>query len=232
MLALGDVGFVELPVLFRAVDAAEEALFLLVLGDVEEELGDADAVGVAVGLEVADVFVAFVEELFHVLGGFLGQALVVDDDVGVDLADEDLLVVGAIEDADATAGGQALVGPPHEVVVELVLGGLFEAVDVNAVGVHAAEDVLDGAVFAAGVHGLKDEEHGVAVLRIHHLLKFIDLAPKLVDQLAVVGLVLVEAGDSCGPLHQGDVFLFVGWDAELGDVDFEFHSLGVSGLYR
>jgi hypothetical protein len=65
VLALGHVGLGEFPVFFRVGEAFEEAAFLLVLGDMEEELEDERAVAGEVFFEVVDVLVAFFPEAFR-----------------------------------------------------------------------------------------------------------------------------------------------------------------------
>ena len=59
---LGDVGRVELPLLAGRVEPGEEALLLLLLRDVEEELHDLRPVPVEVALEGVDVLVAFLPQ--------------------------------------------------------------------------------------------------------------------------------------------------------------------------
>ena len=54
---------------------------------------------------------------------------------------------------------------PQEVVRELLLGRRLERHDPHAERVDPAEDVLDGAVLAAGVHRLQHEEHATLRLR-------------------------------------------------------------------
>lgn len=44
--------------------------------------------------------------------------------------------------------------------------------DLAALGVDARHDVLDGSVFAGGVHGLKNEEQPPLILGIEFFLKF------------------------------------------------------------
>ena len=107
----------ELPVLLGRVDAREEALLLLLLRDVEEEFEDVDAVADEVVLEVVDLLEAVPPDFLLVLR--LGGELLVAEDFGVDADDQDLLVVGAVEDADAPALGQRLEAAPEVVVVEL-----------------------------------------------------------------------------------------------------------------
>ena len=79
----------------------------------------------------------------------------------MDAGREDVLVVGAVEDADHAAGRDAVVGAPEEVVAGFKGSGDFEGGYVAALGVDAGEDVADGAVLAGGVHALEDDEDGL-----------------------------------------------------------------------
>jgi len=97
-LALLEVGLGEFPTLVRVVDAGLEAAGLLFMGDVEEELEDEDIVVGEHGLEL--------ENVFEVLVDFFTRAKFVD------VGDEDVFVVRAVEDIDHAAGGNGSVGPP------------------------------------------------------------------------------------------------------------------------
>ena len=191
-LPLGDVRGRELPVLGLVVDSLEEALLLLVESHVEEDLEDPVAVLPEVLLEVADLPVATVEELVLVhVDGALGHGVAVLE--GVDAHDEHVLVVAAVEEADVAALGQMRHGAPEVVVGELLLGGLLEAVDVHALGVHAAHDVLDGGVLARGVHGLEQHDHALVSLGVELVLEFGHADVVLLGELLVAqALVLVD----------------------------------------
>ena len=76
-----------------------------------------------------------------------------------------LLVVGAVEDADVPARWQLALVAPQIVMVELLGRGGLEAVDLHTLGVHAAHDVANGAVFARCIHGLEHDDDAVGVLR-------------------------------------------------------------------
>jgi hypothetical protein len=158
----GQVGGRELPVLGRVVQAVEEPLLLFLLGDVQEDLHDPGAVAVEVVLKGVDVRITLLPHglgrLFARDGPSSGQELRVHPD------HEDLLVVGAVEDADPPAFGQRLGGPPQEVVAELLGGGLLEGGDVAALGVHPRHHVLYGPVLAGGVHGLEHDQQAVGAV--------------------------------------------------------------------
>jgi hypothetical protein len=148
---LGHIASVELPVLGGVFNAFDEALLLLVLGDIEHDLYYTNAVAVGIGLEGGDVLVAGVKQVTHVLLLLVGQTLILLDNLGVHFADEHLLVVRAIENADATARRKLQHGGPEVVVIQLTLTGALEIMHLHAVGVDPTHDVFDGSVFARGV---------------------------------------------------------------------------------
>ncbi len=94
------------------VDAGLQAASLFLVGDVEEELEDEDVVVGEHGLELdmsSRCWWTFLRE--HEL---------------VDAGDEDVFVVGAVEDADHAARGTGGVGAPEEVVTSFERRGDFE----------------------------------------------------------------------------------------------------------
>src|SRR6185312_8713183 len=95
---LYDVGGVELPFLARRVEPREEALLLHLLRDVEEELDDPRPRPVEVALEGVDVLVAFLPEALVALAR---REPLRAEPLGMHLERDDLLVVRAIEDANA-----------------------------------------------------------------------------------------------------------------------------------
>jgi len=151
----------ELPVLVRCVDARSETLRLLVLGQVKEDLHDLGAVAVQVLLEVADRLESLRPDGL-VVDEVIGQSVTVQD-LWVHASDQHVFVVGAVEDADPSAFGQAAGGAPEEVVLELLGGGLLETEHLTALRVHPGHDVADRAVLAGGVHALEDDQQGAVV---------------------------------------------------------------------
>jgi hypothetical protein len=113
-------------------------------------------------LECVDVLVALLPE--GLVGIAWRQTLRLEP-LGVNLERDDLLVVRAVEDADAAALRKGVRDAPEEVVVELLARGLPEPDDVHALWVHARHHVLDRRVLAGGVHCLQDDEERVAVAR-------------------------------------------------------------------
>ena len=140
----------------------EEAPPLLLLRDVEEELHELEALVRQVALPVVDLAEAALPDARALE---LRRDLLAGQDLRVDPDDQDLLVVGAIEDADVAAFGQLLRVAPQVVVVEVLGRGDLEAADLDALRVDAAHDVPDRPVLAGGVHRLQDDHDAVRVLR-------------------------------------------------------------------
>ena len=77
---------------------------------------------------------------------------------------EHLLVMGAVEDADLAASGQAPRVAPEEVVVELLRRGHLEAVHRDTLRVHAAHHVADRPVLAGRIQRLQHHQHPPRIL--------------------------------------------------------------------
>jgi hypothetical protein len=116
---------------------------------------------------MADVVEPVLED---VLGDQRRRQLLLLKQVVVHPDHEHLFVVGAVEDADLAALRQTGDAAPEKIMIELLVGRLLEGVHLAALGVHAGHHVLDRAVLARGIHGLEDEEHGPAILRVEHVL--------------------------------------------------------------
>src|SRR4029453_3402187 len=94
VLALSGVVRRELPVLLGFLDAAEEALALLFVRDVQEELADRDAVARQIALEGTDVLEALVPD---VLRDQLGRQPLLRQEFRVYTHDQGLLLAAAVE---------------------------------------------------------------------------------------------------------------------------------------
>ena len=84
--------------------------------------------------------------------------------------DQNLLVIGAVEDADPPAFGQIAGGAPEKVVFQFGGAGMLEAEHLAALRIDPGHHVLDGAVLSGGIHRLKDQQDGVAVGGVEQLL--------------------------------------------------------------
>jgi hypothetical protein len=103
---------------------------------------------------------------------------------------QDLLVVGPVEDADAAALGQVFDASPEIIMVELLGRRLLERHHLATLRVDAGHHMLDGAILARRVHGLEDEEHGPAVLRVEPVLQCGERLHPGLQALLGPGLVL------------------------------------------
>src|SRR5262249_58947574 len=121
----------DLPVVLRLLDPFEEPPLLLLLRDVGEELADDDAVSREIALEVPDVAVAFLPDL---LGDELRWELLLREKFRMHSDDERLLVIAAVEDADATALREVLHATPEEVGAQVLSRRRLERDDIAALG--------------------------------------------------------------------------------------------------
>ena len=134
----------------------------------EEELANDNAVARQVALETANVLEALLPD---VLSDELGWEHLLLEKFRVDAHDERFLVVAAIEDPNAPALRHIPHATPQEIVIEFFRRWRLEGIHLAALRVEAGHDVLDGAVLPAGIHGLKDQQHRPAVLRVEHILQ-------------------------------------------------------------
>src|SRR5215469_435962 len=129
-----DVGSRELPVLLGSIETLQKAFLLFLARHLEEELEDDDSLTSEVILEMLDIGEPLVP---YALPDKRPGHLLLLQDVLVHAHNQDLLVIGAVEYPDPPALGQTLRIPPHEVVVEVLLGGLLERENLAALRIHA-----------------------------------------------------------------------------------------------
>ena len=155
----------------------------------KKELADDDAIAREIALEGIDVLVALLPDVLgdQAVGQFLGAKK-----GGMNADDEDFLVVGAVEDADFAAFGDDFVITPEIVVVQFFNAGRFEGMDLATLRIDAGHDVLDGAVFTGGVHRLKDEQKGPAVLGVELFLHVAEADDTVLEE-ALRGLLVLDA---------------------------------------
>ncbi len=221
--ALLDVSEGELPVARRVFDPLHEARLLLVARDVEPELQDDGAVSREVPLVLTDRLVAVLEQPVEVSVVHVGQALVAQIR-GVDAHDQDLLVVRAVEDADASSLGESPGGAPQEVMVELLGARLLEGEDLAAGGVDAGHDGANGPILACGVHRLEDEEQRVAVVGVEPALEVVEFVDAVLEGARISALVGLAARRERG--HVFDAERPIERDEVLGLGRFEHLASG------
>ena len=89
----------------------------------------------------------------------------------MDPRDQYTLVVTAIEYDDFTIARYLCVHAPQEIVVEFFGSWDPKARHSHTLRIDSIKDTPDGAVFAAGIHPLENNQHLVFVFGIEHLLK-------------------------------------------------------------
>ena len=125
----------------------------------------------------------------------VGRQVLGVEQLGMNPNHEHLLVVRPVEDADHAAPRQLLFVAPEIVVVQLLVRGDLEGVDVHPLRIHATHDVLDGAVLAGSIEALQDHEQGVRVLGGQPVLVLGQQRDALLQQvLSLAGIVLAEIG--------------------------------------
>ena len=221
--ALAVVACAELPVLLGLFDPGEEAAGLLVLREVQEDLHGADAVSVEVLFEVLDVFVAVLDDPVAVDALGVGLGLV----EFLDLADQHVLIVGAVEDGDLALGRDIGNDAPEEVVRERKGARRLEGGLVHAVRREAGQNGADRAVLACGVHGLEEEDHAFPFFGVEHRLKGVDLDVVLCNLrlgLLAVGAqarLVSRAFVNLEPLEAVIAVMFEGHDEHLAVSSFQ-----------
>ena len=84
-----------------------------------------------------------------------------------------LFIIRAVEDSDMPALRQMFGRTPQEIMLQFGLRRRLERVHLTALRIHSRHDVLDGAVFAGRVHGLKDQQHRPTVLGVEFVLQIL-----------------------------------------------------------
>jgi len=87
-----------------------------------------------------------------------------------------------------------LVSAPEILVVEFLLGGRLKRRDVASLRVDAGHYVLDGAVLAGCIHGLKNDQQRPAVLGIELFLELGEQVATMLQNLPGFFLVFHPAG--------------------------------------
>ncbi len=164
VFTLGVIGLADLPAFGGIVEPLLESPQLLFFADVEKEFENDGAVGGMASLEVVDLRVALRPD------GLRHQI--------VHAHNQYVFVVGAIEDGDFAPLGHLRFDAPQKIVSQFLLGWLFEVGDAAAVGIHGADDVLDHAVFAAGIKRLQADKQRTLSFRKELLLQFVHLFAK------------------------------------------------------
>src|SRR5450432_1443132 len=100
-LPLFDVCNVDFPVLLRSIDAVQKAFSLLVLRKVEKELDDPGSATMEVAFQIDDGPVAIQPNGLRIIEW--GRQTLGTENLGMHPNNENLFVIGPIEDADSPA---------------------------------------------------------------------------------------------------------------------------------
>ncbi len=112
--------------------------------------------------------------------------------------DQHFLVVGAVEDADASAFRQIAGGAPQKVMLQFGGAGMLEAENLAALRVDPGHHVLDGAVLSGRIHGLEYQQDGMAVGGVQQLLQGAQLRHMLRQQCLRICTPARRVSATCG----------------------------------
>src|SRR5215469_9367664 len=133
----------------------------------EEKFADQHAISCQVLLKISNVF----ETLFpNVFAHEARRQFLFCQKFGMHANDEYLLVVTAVKNSDVAAVRKVFHAAPEIIVVQILGRRRLEGIDLTTLWIYAGHDMLDGAVFARGVHCLKNQEQRPLVLSIQFIL--------------------------------------------------------------
>src|SRR5271166_4461992 len=183
----------------------------------QKEFDDARAVAIEMALEVHDRAIARLPERLFAAAGATRQALR-REDFRMNPDDQHLLVIRTVEDADLAALRQIAGGAPQEVVLELDRARMLVAEHLAALRIDPRHHVCDDAILAGRIHGLKNEQYGVAAGRVQELLPGAELLHVLLQELLVFFIRAVDGSDAgrpCLEIHGGAFAYTVGLGIDL-----------------
>ena len=142
----------------------------------------------------------------------------------MDADDQDLFIIGSVENADPTALRQIAGRSPEKIVFQFGGAGMLEAEDLATLRIHPGHHVPDRSVLSRRVHRLKDQQDGVTIGRIVKLLERAQSGDMIFQEFAIILLRIVYRLRSGRPFSQIDRVAFL--DAKVARVDLHFHSCG------
>ena len=128
--------------------------------------------------------------------------------LGMHAGDQNLLVIGSVEDADPAAFRQVAGGAPEKIMLQFAGAGMLEAEDLAALRIDARHHMPDGAVFSCRVHRLENQQHGMAIGRVEKLLLRAQLLRRALRVVFVLLLRFVYGIDLRRPLLEIDLISF------------------------
>src|SRR5579863_3498445 len=180
----------------------------------KEELENEGSVGRMAAFEVIDLRVALRP---YCLGNEIVYA-----------HNQHIFVVRAIEDCDFAPFRHLRFDAPQKIVGQFFLGWLFEVRHAASVWVHRADDVLDHAVFAAGVESLQADQQGTFLFREQHLLQLAHLfaEPRSFYESSLFAVFALEFRVEVADPHAA-----AGRNAKVFDVVFTRHCFSIVDEY-
>jgi hypothetical protein len=151
---LVDIAHGEFPMLVGLIEAFQEPIALFLPRDIKEELDRHDAVARDVALERGDVLETLAPDI---LGYQSIWYLLPGEEFRMDAYDEHFLIIGTVEDTDASALGQTHGGSPHEFVIEFLRARRLERVHGDALRINPRHHMFDGAILSGRVHRLENQ---------------------------------------------------------------------------
>src|SRR6185437_7778634 len=206
----------ELPVLLRLVDARQKTFPLFFLRKMEEKFDDACSICVKMPLQIHDRPIAVVPDFIFIMNG-IGKPFAAED-LGMHAHDQNLLVVGTVENADLSAFGKISCGPPEKVVFQFGRAGMLVAEDLATLWINAGHHMADRAVLSRCIHGLKDQQNSVPIVGVEKLLLRVQLRDVVLQKLLVLMLRFVNRIDRRRPFLEVDVTVL--GNAKVFCVDF------------
>ena len=123
--------------------------------------------------------------------------------------DQNLLIIGSVENADTAALRQILRRAPQKIVLQFRSTRMLEAEHLTALGIDAGHHMTDRAILACRIHRLKNQQHRIAVGCVVQALQFTQLLNMFFKELLILLLRLVNGLHQCRPLIEVDPFTFL-----------------------
>ena len=103
--------------------------------------------------------------------------------VRVDSHHQHLFIIRAVKNPNMAAFGKNLGSTPQEIVVQIFRRGLLKRINLTTLRIHSRHDMLDEAIFASRVHGLKNHQNRPTVLGIELVLERSHFIDAFIQQL-------------------------------------------------
>ena len=126
--------------------------------------------------------------------------------------DQDVLVVGTIEDRDIAPLRRVRVNAPKKIMLPFFDGRLLEPPHLHALRIHGADDMPAGAVLAGAVDALQHDQKTMPMIGVKRALQLADAVQMLLQVVLRVRFIFVIAVES--GVDRGEVHRRAGLDSE------------------